>query len=114
MGRTGRRGRKWFSFDMPTQPGHSIAVIATYFSEERGTRKFEVLADGQRLGEQSIERSPPGSAAGQFFDVEYRLPPDVVKDKQKVTLKFQATGNNEIAGVYGLRVIRTDADESKK
>ena len=108
-GRPGRRGRKWFSFDLPVESDHSLAVIATYFSEERGKRTFEILADGQHIGEQSIERSPPGSATGRFFDVEYKLPAEVVKDKKRVTVRFQATGNNEIAAVYGLRLIRVDA-----
>src|SRR3989442_14934115 len=109
-GRPGRRGRKWFSFDLPVEAVHQIAVIATYFSEERGKRTFEVLADGQRIGEQTVERSPPGSATGSFFDVEYKLPADVVKDKKKVTVRFQATGNNEVAAVYGVRLIRTNAE----
>ena len=49
-----------------------------------------------------------GSATGSFFDVEYRIPAAVVKDKKKVTVRFQATGNNEIAAVYGVRLIRVD------
>ncbi len=109
-GRPGRRGRKWFSFDLPVESDHSLALIATYFSEERGKRIFEILADGQHIGEQLIERSPPGSATGSFFDVEYRIPAAVVKDKKKVTVRFQATGNNEIAAVYGVRLIRADAE----
>jgi uncharacterized protein len=110
MGRTGRRGKKWFSFDLPVDPGHPPALIVTYLSEERGKRTFEVLVDGQRVGEQTIERSPPGSASGRFFDVEYKLPADQVKDKKKLTVRFQATGNNEIAAVYGIRTVRADAE----
>jgi len=66
--------------------------------------------DGQRIGEQSIERSPPGSATGRFFDVEYNLPAELVRDKKKVTVKFQATSGNETATVFGVRTIRGDAD----
>src|SRR5439155_8421630 len=109
-GRPGRRGRKWFSFDLPVEPDHSLAVIATYFSEERGKRTFEILADGQHIGEQSIERSPPGSATGRFFDVEYKLPAALLTGKTKITVRFSAKGGNEIAAVYGVRVIRADAD----
>jgi hypothetical protein len=107
-GRPGRRGKKWFSFDLPVDSNRPVTLVATYFSEERGKRTFEILADGQHVGEQTIERSPVGSATGSFFDVEYKLPPDVVKDKKKVTVRFQATGNNEIAAVYGLRLIRSE------
>ena len=35
---------------------------------------------------------------------------ELVKDKQKVTVRFQATGGNEIAAVFGIRMIRADAE----
>jgi hypothetical protein len=110
QGRTGRRGKKWFSYDLPLEQNKPLALLLTYFSDERGKRTFEVLIDGQRMGEQTIDRSPPGSAAGHFFDVEYKLPMEVLKDKKTVTVRFQATNGNEIAGVYGVRLIRADAD----
>jgi DUF1680 family protein len=110
MGRPGRRGRKWFSFDLPIESSHPGAVVATYFSEEHGQRTFEILADGQRIGEQTIERVPNGSATGRFFDVQYKIPDELLKDKKKITVRFQATGKNEIAAVYGIRLIRGDAE----
>ena len=109
-GRQGRRGKKWFSFDLPVDAAHPIALVVTFHSEERGKRTFEILVEGQRVGEQTIERSPPGSAAGHFFEVEYKVPPDVLKDKKKVTVRFQAVGGNEIAAVFGIRTIRADAE----
>jgi len=109
MGRPARRGKKWFSFDLPVDRSHPTVLIVTYHSEERGKRAFDIMVDGQRVGEQAIERSPPGSAAGHFFDVEYKIPADLLKEKKKVTVRFQATGGNEIAAVYGIRTIRADA-----
>ncbi|HEV8429891.1 MAG TPA: beta-L-arabinofuranosidase domain-containing protein [Pyrinomonadaceae bacterium] len=105
MGRTARRGKKWFSFELPVETAAS-ALIVTFFSEERAKRSVEILLDGQRIGEQTIERYPPGSASGHFFDVEYKITPSLLQDKKKVTVRFQATGGNEIAGIYGIRVIR--------
>jgi DUF1680 family protein len=110
MGRTARRGKKWFSYDLPVDAAHPIALVVTFHSEERGKRTFEILVDGQRVGEQTIERSPPGSAAGYFFDVEYKIPAGLAQGKKKVTVRFQATGGNEIAAVFGIRTIRTDAE----
>lgn len=110
LGRTARRGKKWFSFDLPIDATHPVGAIITYHSEERSKRVFEILVDGQRVGEQTIERSPPGSAAGKFFDVEIKLPADLIKDKKKVTIRFQAVGPNEVAAIYGIRTIRADAE----
>ena len=62
---------------------------------------FEILADGQRIGEQTIERSPPGSAVGNFFDVEYKIPAGRLSGKTKITVRFSAKGGSQIAAVYG-------------
>jgi DUF1680 family protein len=106
MGRPCRRGRNWFSFDVPVEPARPMALVVTYHSDEWRKRTFDILVDGQRVGAQTVERGGPV----QFFDVEYALPPGSVKDKQKVTVRFQATGGNEIAAVFGIRMIRTDAE----
>jgi DUF1680 family protein len=110
MGRQGRRGKKWFSFDLPVDAAHMVALVVTYHTEERVRRTFEILVEGQRVGEQTIERNPPGSAAGHFFDVEYKIPVELLPDKKKVTVRFQAVGGNGIAAVFGIRTIRADAE----
>lgn len=110
MGRQGRRGKKWFSFDLPVDASHPATLIVTYNTEERARRTFDILVDGQILGQQMIERTPPGSVSGKFIDIEYKLPADWVKDKKKITVRFQATGGNEIAAVFGIRIIRADAE----
>ncbi|MDQ2922012.1 MAG: glycoside hydrolase family 127 protein [Acidobacteriota bacterium] len=110
MGQPARRGKKWFSFDLPSDPAHPVALLVTHHTEERAKRTFDILVDGQRVGELTIERSAPGSASGHFFDIEYKIPADLVKDKRKVTVRFQATGGNEIAAVFGIRIIRADAE----
>jgi DUF1680 family protein len=106
MGRPARRGRNWFSFDVPVEPARPMALVVTYHSDEWRKRTFDILVDGQRVGAQTVERGGPV----QFFDVEYALPAELVKDKQKVTVRFQATNGNEIAAVFGIRMIRADAE----
>ncbi len=107
-GRAGRSAKKWFSFDLPVDPTNPLKLIATYHGEERANRSLEILVDGVRVGEQKIERHRPGSPTKSFFDVEYAVPAELVKGKQKVTVRFQATGGNETAGVFGVRIVRAD------
>ncbi len=109
LGRTARRGKKWFSYDLPVESSRALTLVVTYHSEERSKRTFEILVDGQRVGEQTIERSPPGSAAGKFFDVEYQLPANLVAGKKNLTVRFAAKNGNEIGAVYGVRMIQADA-----
>jgi uncharacterized protein len=86
-------------------PTHPLALVVTYNRDEWQERTFEILVDGLRVAEQIIPRRGPM----QFFDVEYAVPATAVKDKRKVTVRFQATQGNEIGAVFGIRMIRADA-----
>jgi len=104
MGRPGRRGRTWFSYDVPVDPAHPMVLIATYYSgDRRGTpAAFEILVDGERVAEQELRLTDPQ----RFFDVEYPIRPELVRGKSKVTVRFQAKDGSQIATVFGLRMIR--------
>jgi DUF1680 family protein len=109
MGRTGRRGRSWFSFDLPVDPERPMILVVTYYSGERSRSPslFDILVDGQRIGHQEVMRSSPP----RFFDVAYAIDSNIVKGKEKVTVRFEATQGNSIASVFGIRMIRGDTDD---
>jgi DUF1680 family protein len=107
MGRAARRGSKWFSFDLPVETNHPAACVVTYYSDEWRKRTFEILVEGKRVAEQTVQKD---GHAPHFFDVEYPIPTELIQGKQKVTIRFQATQGNEIAAVFGLRMIRADAE----
>ena len=109
MERAARRGGKWFSFDLPVDPAHSMVLIATYHSDERQQRTFEILVDGKGVGEQTVERRTPEQDP-RFFDVEYKVPAECIQGKTKVTVRFQATNGKELGTVCGIRMIRADAE----
>lgn len=104
MGRPGRRGSGWFSLDLPVDPSHPTALVVTYNKDEWQRRDFEILVDGTRIAEQVIERRGPL----EFFDVEYAVPAELVRDKRRIQVTFRAKEGSEIGAVYGLRVVRSD------
>jgi DUF1680 family protein len=104
MGRVGRRSGSWFSFDLPVEGNHPMALVITYSSGERRTGTFDILVDGRRIAEQVIE----GQSPIRFFDIEYDIPANLVQEKQKVTVRFQAANDSQVATVYGIRMIRAD------
>ena len=104
--RYGRRGRKWFSFDLPVDPAHPMSLIVTYSNDGR-KRSFDLLVDGTKVGEQAMDGRTPEQDI-RFFDVAYPIPADLLQGKTKVTVRFEATNGNEIAGVFGIRIIRAD------
>ena len=88
--RVGRRGTKWFSYDIPVDRSAANALVVTYQTDNRRIRTFDLIVDGQRIASQTLE--PNGES--RFFDVEYPLPAALVLDKPKVTVRFEATGGN--------------------
>ena len=108
-GRYGRQGNSWFSYELPVDPATSAILIVTYSNDTRGRKGgFDVLVDGAKVGEQTMERRTPEQDV-RFFDVKYPLPLEIVKGKQKVTVRFQAKEGDGIPGVFGIRTVRADA-----
>ena len=101
-GRLGRRASKWFSYDLPLPDPTPRTLVVTYNRDNRRARDFAVLVDGERIG---VEAFPFDSEA-HFFDREYALPPSLVQGKAQITVRFEATGANEVAPVYGIRLVR--------
>ncbi len=107
MGRPGRTGKTWFSFDMPVDPEHPMTLVATYYTGQwlRQPAVFDILVDGQKTGTEKVIKSDPY----HFYDVEYPIDAKLVKNKKKVTVRFEATKDSRIAAVFGIRMIRADA-----
>ena len=107
LGRPGRRGTSWFSYDVPVDSAHPTVLLATYYSgDRRGTpAEFEIDVDGRRVADQALRLSDPH----RFFDVEYRIPRELIGGKASVTVRFQAKAGSQIATVFALRTIRGDA-----
>ena len=109
QGRYGRQGNSWFSYELPVDPASPAILIVTYSNDARGRKGgFDVLVDGTKIGEQTMERRTPEQDV-HFFDVKYSLPLELVKGKQKVTVRFQAREGDAIPGVFGIRSVRADA-----
>ena len=107
-GRHGRGGKGWFSFDMPVESTHPLALWVTYGGPGWGKSTFDVLIDGKKVGERvDLPRSPEQEVP--FADIQYTIPADLVAGKNKVTVRFQATDGNHIRGVFGVRTVRADA-----
>jgi hypothetical protein len=101
-GRPGRRGAKWFSYDVPIDPSLPLDLVVTYNTDNRRPRTFAILIDGTRIHADSM----PQSSISRFIDIHYAVPRDLLRDKKSVTVRFEATGGNEIAAVFGVRFIR--------
>jgi hypothetical protein len=96
----------WFSYRLGVKPTGPQAVHVTYWGEEEGTRRFDILVDGEKIGSQVLLRNVPG----KFFDVEYPIPEELTRGKSKVTVRFQAEKGAVAGGIFGLRILTEKAD----
>jgi hypothetical protein len=102
--RPGRRASKWFAYDVPVPPAQPVELVVTYNTDTWVPRSSEILVEGRRIGEQTLEPT----SVSRFFDVEYPVPEDLLRGKQKVTVRFAATRGNETASVFGIRIVRAE------
>jgi hypothetical protein len=103
----GRRGTKWFSFDLPLDTAHPVSLVVTFSNDARRKGSFDVFVDGKKVGERMTERRSPEEEV-HLIDVEYALPAELVQGKQKVTVRFEASAGGEIPGVFGIRIVHAD------
>ena len=64
----------------------------------------------QLFASSTVNMYEPGPRENVPVPVYGGVPPEAVTGRTKVTVRFQATGGNEIAAVCGIRMIRADAE----
>jgi hypothetical protein len=93
----------WFSFVMKVLPDEPVQLAVTYLKDsDRSHRDFDIIADGQNLGEGKLE----SEEMNKFETFAYELPLSVTSHKNEVTIQFKAHPQGKVAKVAGLRVIR--------
>lgn len=92
----------WFSFEMKVEDSASLDLLCTYWGSDSRRRAFDILIDDKRISTQTLENNKPG----EFFDVAYPIPAELVKGKEKVTVRFQAHTDNTAGGLFGCRIVR--------
>jgi hypothetical protein len=88
---------------MKVPPDGPVALLCTYWGSDVG-RTFDVLVDGRKVATQKLQDNQPG----EFFDVEYAVPPELTKGKEQVTVKFIAPGGGTAGGVFGLATLKAE------
>jgi hypothetical protein len=85
--------------------GSPMTLLVTFSNDARQDGAFDVLVEGQKVGQQSTTRRSPEEVV-RFFDVRYPLPAALTNGKGTVTVRFQAGGETQVPGVFGVRILR--------
>ena len=78
-----------------------VTLVATYNSDQRRPRSFDVMVDGQRLGSESQLQS----SRLEVLREGIRDSGGVMRHQEKLTVRFEATNGLEVTPVYGVRLI---------
>ena len=102
IGRMGREARRdnYFSFEMKTNNVIGCNLLLTYIGDDKD-RKFDILIDGVKIATEEWQ----GGKTGKFYDVEYKIPEDLVKGKEKITVRIEANYGKTAGRVFGARLI---------
>jgi hypothetical protein len=86
---------------MKVLPDQPVFARVRYWGGDSKTRIFDLLVDDRKIATQELNASKPG----QFMDVDYEIPSDLTKGKQRVTVKFQAHPGSIAGGIFACRIM---------
>ncbi len=92
----------WFSFDLEILPDQPIALVVDYWGGFPGAKTFDILVDDEVIATENIS----GIKDGQFIDVQYEIPENLIRGRKKVTIMFKAYPHNMAGPVFGIRTVR--------
>ena len=95
----------FFSYRLRLDPKADAVLAVTYWGSDTGNRIFDILAGGERLATQTLNKDRPG----RLFVVEYPLPRRLTQGKKAIVIRFQPSGKGTVAGgVFALAVLRKE------
>jgi len=102
IGRMGREARRdnYFSFEMKTNNVIGCNLLLTYIGDDKD-RKFDILIEGVKIATEDWK----GGKTGKFYDVEYKIPENLLKGKEKITVRIEANYGKTAGRVFGARLV---------
>jgi hypothetical protein len=96
----------WFAWELKVLPDQAQELSVEFAGGGRGGGTVEVLVDDTKLA--SERPAGQGDQPG-FANRIYALNGELLKGKEKITVKFQAPGPRRTAGVSSARILRAAA-----
>ncbi|MEO5681270.1 MAG: beta-L-arabinofuranosidase domain-containing protein [Chitinophagaceae bacterium] len=97
------RNEGYFSYSLSTNKETAISLVVRYWGNERGNRSFEIYINEEKLVTETIT----GKWNQQkFIEVVYALPEAMIKDQDRITVKFKPLPGNTAGAIYYIRLVR--------
>lgn len=92
----------WFSYNLKVPAGQTVKLSCAYWGSDLGRRDFDILVNDTLVANEKLNFNRPG----EFYDVEYSLPPEALAGRSFITVKFQAKTAQIAGGVFDVRLVR--------
>jgi DUF1680 family protein len=94
----------WFSWDLKVKPDRSQELQVELGANRRGNALVLLIGDTKLMAEAAdLTAAQEGPRVSL-----YKLPPELIKDRQKITVKFQARNDARGTGVASARVVQAN------
>jgi uncharacterized protein len=100
-GRNGRLARNGSSFEFRMRVTSEPLVLQTTYWGRQGNSRFSVLADGVRVGAESMDGGGPIA----FIERNYVIPGELTRGKQSVVIRFEPELDAGAGPVFGCRIL---------
>lgn len=96
------RNGGYFEYTLSTKGNENLSLMVRYWGAESGSRSFDILVDGRVVATENITGKWKKEL---FYNVEYALPADLLKGKEKVTVRFRSKPGNIAGGIFAVRLL---------
>lgn len=89
----------WISYDLKVDPLRPTDLVLKLWGSDAGNRRFNIYCNGTVFSYEEVN----GFAPNEYYYMRHPIPFDLTKDKEKVTIKMQATdADNTVGGLFGV------------
>ena len=89
----------WISYDLKVDPKRPTDLVLKLWGSDGGNRRFNIYCNGTVFSYEHVDNFSPN----EYYYMRHPIPFDLTRDKEKVTIKMQATdAQNTVGGLFGV------------
>jgi hypothetical protein len=92
----------WFTCEMKINKNEPANLVVEYWGGYTGSKTFDILVNDTKIATENISNKKPG----EFFDVAYEIPQNLIAGKSKITVKFLPHDGHRAGPVFGVRTVK--------
>jgi hypothetical protein len=99
----GRGG--WFSYQLKATD-KPLMLVCTYIGAAPAQPMFDILVDGEKIASVLLRDRPEAT-----WDAEYLIPEKLTRNKERLTVRFQAQRGSSTGAILDVRTVWADVQE---